>query len=56
MLSGRRDALAGERVVQRGVDVEVEDVAELVGLGGAGGFDAGGPMARVMSAVAGLTE
>ena len=52
----QRDAFAGERIVERGVDIEVEDVAELIRFGGAGGLDAGGPVARVVAAVAGFAE
>ena len=55
-VEGQGDAFAGQGVVQRGVDVEIEDVAEFVGLGCAGGLDAGGPVARVVAAVAGFAE
>ena len=49
-------AFAGEDVGEGGGDVEVEGVAELVGLGGAVGLDAGGLVAGVMAADAGLAE
>ena len=49
-------AFALNGVGERRSDVEVERVAELVGLGGAAGFDAGGIVARVVTAEAGLAE
>ena len=55
-VEGQGDAFAGERGVERGGDVEVEDVAEFIRLGCAGGFDAGGPVARVVAAIAGFAE
>ena len=46
------DAFAGDGRAERGGGVEVERVAELVALRGAAGLDAGGPVARVVAAVA----
>ena len=55
-VEGQGDAFARQGIVQRGVDVEIEDIAEFIGFGGAGGLDAGGPVPRVMAAVAGFAE
>ena len=41
---------------ERGGDVKVQGVAELVGLGGAAGLDAGGLVASIVAAEAGLAE
>ena len=55
-LDGGADALAGEDVVERGGDVEIEGVAELVELGRAVGFNAGGLVERVVAAEGGFAE
>ena len=49
-------AFALDRVRQRRGDVEVQRVAEFVGLGGAAGLDAGGLVAGVVAAEARLAQ
>ena len=53
---GGVEAFAGEDAGERGGDVEVEGVAELVEFGGAVGFDAGGFVAGVVAAEVGFAE
>ncbi len=53
---GGGEAFAGEDGGEGGGDVEVEGVAELVELGGAVGFDAGGFVAGVVAAEVGFAE
>src|SRR4029077_10891766 len=50
----QREAFALNGAGERGSDVEVERVPELVGLGGDTGFDAGGQVAGVVASEAGL--
>ena len=56
MLSGRAEAFALDGAGKRGRNVEVECVAELVGLGRPAGFDAGGEVAGVVASEAGFAE
>ncbi len=49
-------ALALNRVGKRRRDVEIDRVAELVGLGGAAGFNAGRRIARVVASEAGFAQ
>jgi len=55
MLRGRVMPSAGERVVERSVDVEIEDVPNSYGFD-ARSLDAGCPVARVVAAIAGFAE
>ena len=56
MSSGTLRALAADGGKQRLADIQVQRVAEFVLLRGAGGFDAGGQIARVVAAEAGFAE
>ena len=49
-------AFPPDRGEQRFADIQIQDVAEFVDLGCAGGFDAGGQIARIVPAEAGFTE
>ena len=55
-VEGYGEALARHGVRQRGIHVEVERVAELVGLGGARGLDAGGLVAGIVPSTDGATH
>ena len=50
------EAFAGDGGFERGGGIEVEGVAELIGLRAAAGFDAGGIVARVVAAEVGFAE
>ena len=52
----QREAFALDGAGERGGDVEVERVAELVGAGSAAGFDAGGEVAGVVASEAGFAK
>ena len=56
MLSGSAQAFALDGAGERGGDVEVERVSELVGARGAAGLDAGGEVAGVVASKAGFAE
>src|SRR6185312_3286429 len=49
-------AVANECILQRGVDIEVHRVAELVGAARGIGLDAGGEIGRVVAAEARLAQ